>query len=74
MFCSYYQFKQTGGLVIYTALIHFTIQSGYLQPMECSAVSGPPEGSLAAPASPSQGKKDVVQVISSEGICLIILA
>merc|ERR1719357_1871959 len=35
--------------------------------MECSAVSGPPEGSLAAPAPPSQGKKDVVQVISTEG-------
>jgi len=35
--------------------------------MECSAVSGPPEGSLAAPAPPSQGKTDAVQVISSEG-------
>merc|ERR1719495_1223560 len=33
--------------------------------MECSAVSGPPEGSLAAP--PSQGKTDAVQVITSEG-------
>merc|ERR1719495_62204 len=33
--------------------------------MECSAVSGPPEGSLAAP--PSKGKTDAVQVISSEG-------
>merc|ERR1719315_946800 len=35
--------------------------------MECSAVSGPPEGSLAAPAPPSQRKMDAVQVISSEG-------
>jgi len=35
--------------------------------MECSAVSGPPEGVLAAPAPPSQGKTDAVQVISSEG-------
>merc|ERR1719309_1214630 len=34
--------------------------------MECSAVSGPPEGS-AAPAPPSQRKMDAVQVISSEG-------
>merc|ERR1712215_61046 len=42
-------------------------QSEYLQPMECSAVSGPPEGSLAAPAPPSKGKKVAVQVVSSEG-------
>merc|ERR1711936_1137583 len=46
-----------------------TIQSKCLQPMERSAVSGPPEGSLAAPAPPSEGNRkiDAVQVISSEG-------
>merc|ERR1711909_31025 len=38
-----------------------TLQSKGLQPMERSAVSGPSEGSLAAPAP------DTVQVISSEG-------
>merc|ERR1712055_173915 len=37
------------------------------QPMERSDVSGPSKGSLAAPAPPSQGKMDAVQVISSEG-------
>merc|ERR1711909_158181 len=40
-----------------------------MQPMERSAVTGPPEGSLAAPAPPSEGNRkiDAVQVISSEG-------
>merc|ERR1712215_283463 len=42
-------------------------ESECLQPMERSAVSRPSEGSLAAPAPPSKGKKVAVQVVSSEG-------